>query len=249
MLLSTFELLIKKNVPPSESHPTHRILAKGYFLTVVNLNMIRDIGFYLQFTIPRAPFNPDDRLGVDRDFTREVLNNHPGNHIVISDANGRITHSQLSGGSGDAPFKQYKTQTITITKGQTVHVQIFPNTDPISLFGSVFQYNFDWHLVARHRMELRGFVEIFQAYPYTETPIPINYNFPSTDLLATAESRGTFTDLLGTIGSYNTISYPLPLASGQSRLTLPGISTNLGGRIINFIREIQDSFRIRRPKI
>ena len=221
MLLTTFELLVKKIAPPQLTAPFNRLVVQGYFLTVSNLDLTKDIAFNLRLTIPSDDLADPNEIAVDREFVRQNLNISPANHTVVYDINGLNNFSQLLGGTGLAPFKRYNTTKIILKKGQTVSVQILPNVSGQSFTTSnTFSGNpLDYNLTIRQKMEIRGFVEILQAFPAVAEPK--EYNLPPIDVLISAEIRGTFfPNALPAEQDYDQINYSLPIADGKSRVTL-----------------------------
>jgi hypothetical protein len=227
MLLSTFELLVKKIAPANVVAPFNRTVVQGYFLTISNINLTRDVTFNLVLTIPSDDLLDMNEIAVDREFVRQNLNITPANHVVAFDINGINNFSQLGGGAGTNPYKKYNSTKITLKKGQTVSVQILPNIANSSFTANqTFTGNQqDFNLVLRKKMEIRGFVEIFQAFPSNNS---IGQSLPATDVLVNAEIRGTFLDLDPSNGEdFDQINYTLPLASGKSLTTLGAISDDI----------------------
>ena len=231
MLLTTFELLVKKIAPPDVTAPFNRLVVQGYFLTVSNLDLTKDIAFYLKFTIPSDDLTDLNEITVDREFVRQNVNKAPANHIIAYDINGINNFSQLSGGGPpNQPYKRYYSTKIILKKGQTVSVQLLPNAGQQSFNNSnIFtdpppSYN----LFIRSKMEIRGFVEIFQAYPSVNEPL--EYVLPAINVLMSAEIRGTFfpnQSLPLAVQEYDQINYALPIADGKSKITLDGISKEI----------------------
>jgi hypothetical protein len=222
MLLSTFELLVKKIAPANVVAPFNRTVVQGYFLTISNINLTRDITFKLVLTIPSDDLLDMNEIAVDREFVRQNANISPANHVVAYDINGVNNFSQLIGGAGTNPYKKYSTTKITLKKGQTVSVQILPNIANSSFTANQsFTGNpLDFNLAIRSKMEIRGFVEIFQDFPTNR----IGQSSPATDVLVNAEIRGTFLDLDPTNGEdFDQINYSLAIASGKSLTTLAAI--------------------------
>jgi hypothetical protein len=222
MLISTFELLVKKIAPANVTAPFNRIVVQGYFLTISNVNLTRSVTFNLVLTIPAD--NPQDPVETpfDREFIRQNANVSPSNHIVAHDVNGINIFSQLTGGSGTLPYKKYSTTKITLRAGQSVSVQVLPNIARNSFTANqVFSGNAaDFDLISRSKMEIRGFVEIFQVLPNN-----LIGNLPATDVLITPEIRGTFLDLNPQNGEdFDQINYSLPLASGKALNTLAAVT-------------------------
>jgi hypothetical protein len=229
MLLSTFELLVKKIAPATITQTFNRTVVQGYFLTISNINIARDVTFSLKLTIPSDDLADPNEIAVDREFVRQNANITPANHIVAYDINGVNNFSQLGGGFGTLPYKKYGTTKITLKQGQTVSVQILPNIANSSFTSNTtFSANAtSYDLIIRNKMEIRGFVEIFQEFPTSNT---INQSLPATDVLVTAEIRGTFLDSTPTDGEdFDQINYTLPLASGKALTTLPAISNIIDG--------------------
>ena len=228
MLLSTFELLVKKIAPANVVATFNRTVVQGYFLTISNINLTKDVTFILQLTIPSDDLMDTNEIAVDREFVRQNANITPANHIVVYDINGLNKFSQLGGGIGTNPYKKYSTTKITLKKGQTVSVQILPNIAGSSFTANqIFTGNpLDYNLAIRNKMEIRGFVEIFQAFPSNNS---IGQSLPATDVLVNAEIRGTFLDSTPTDGEdFDQINYTLPLASGKALTTLAAISNDIG---------------------
>ncbi|WP_298140074.1 hypothetical protein [Flavobacterium sp.] len=243
MLLSTFELLVKKIAPANVVAPFNRTVVQGYFLTISNINLTRDITFNLVLTIPSDDLVDMNEIAVDREFVRQNANITPANHIVAYDINGVNNFSQLSGGFGTNPYKRYVTSKITLKKGQTVSVQILPNIANSSFTtNQIFTGNpVNYNLAIRSKMEIRGFVEIFQAFPTNK----FGQSLPATDILVNAEIRGTFLDSDPVNGEdYDQINYSLELASGKSLTTLAAISNELNDSELGPIPNIE----IKKPR-
>ena len=232
MLLSTFELLVKKIAPPEIAAAFNRTVVQGYFLTISNVDITRDIAFFLKLTIPSDDLNDLNEIKVDREFVRQNANISPANHSVVYDINGVNNFSQLKGGTGTEVYKEYLTESITLKKGQSLSLQILPNIAQKSInSNSVFTGNqIDFNLNIRSKMEIRGFVEIFQAYPNTVIGFNtlIGYSLPAINLLVTAEIRGTFLDAplfrQDIDLDFDQINYTLPLASGSSLVNVAAIT-------------------------
>lgn len=234
MLLTTFELLVKKIAPPSVTNPFNRLVVQGYFLTVSNLDLTKDIAFYLKFTIPSDDLTYPIEIAVDRELVQQNKNVTPANHIIAYDINGINNFSQLSGGGlANQPFKRYYSTKIILKKGQTVSVQLLPNISYPLIFTAPKP---DYDLFTRGKMEIRGFVEIFQAYPSVNEPL--QYILPAINVLVSAEIRGTFfpdQSLPLADQDYDQINYSLPIADGKSRITLDGISKEIEPIVENII--------------
>jgi len=215
MLVSTFELLVKRIAPLAPGgagagvNAPFRRVVQGYFLLITNLNPSRTANFFLQFTIPSLPAASTDA------FNREIVPGTTGNvrtgYDVAAQNNVSLT---LNAGVANANFKKYNTARFSAGPLQTVSVNLLPNLS-----------NPD--VLTNESLEVRGSVELFQAYGGFREIIT---GVPATDVLLSAEIRGTFLDndypnnMVGTELDFDQINYGLPLASGNGRNTVESLS-------------------------
>jgi hypothetical protein len=201
MLVSHFELLIKRIAPLSQNNqidePFRRIV-QGYFLTITNLDPIRTVNFYIRFKISTGTLNRtissiNTKCFFDNGNTANNIN-IPFNNLPIFPL-----------------FTQrWQTNTFTLRANQTGLIALLPDTQ-------LLNNN------ANPEMEVRGYIELFQQT--SGLPWPIS----SVPVLLTAETRGTFLD--NDYPSPNTaneldfdqIAYTLPIASGKAENLVPGI--------------------------
>jgi hypothetical protein len=216
MLVSTFELLVKRIAPLAPGgvgNPVNapfRRVVQGYFLIITNLNPNRTANFFLRFTIPSLP------AGGAGAFDREIdLSGNPNVRSGYDVAAFNNVPLALSPAGGTADFKRFRTVRFSAGPLQTVSVNLLPNLGNPAV-------------LTNESLEVRGSVELFQAYGSIQD---IFNGVPATDVLLSAEIRGTFLDndypnnMVGTELDFDQINYGLPLASGNGRNTverLPG---------------------------
>lgn len=218
MLVSTFELLVKRIAPLAPGGPgagvnaPFRRVVQGYFLIITNLNPTRTANFFLQFTIPSLPAGSTDAF--NREFVLGTGANVRTGYDVAAQNNVSLA---LNPGTATPNFKEFNTFRFSAGPLQTVSVNLLPNLSNPSV-------------LTNESLEVRGSVELIQAY--TSLREIIN-GVPATDVLLSAEIRGTFLDndypnnMVGTELDFDQINYGLPLASGNGRNTvesLPGIT-------------------------
>lgn len=192
MLVSTFELLVKSQLPrldqiePSPTAPPPDVLAKlqklgrtviqGYFLTLSNINFF-DVTISLVFTALTPPVDIDETIlfldvqgiNISGDLRRELVR-------------------------GKARF------TLTIPANDTALFLLQPD------------FIMKPELLTNPNFEVRGFVEIFISSLSGQN---------SAELLLTPEHRGTFyKDLDAADPQLDQIVYALPTASGGSLFRL-----------------------------
>ncbi|CAA9265436.1 MAG: hypothetical protein AVDCRST_MAG56-2739 [uncultured Cytophagales bacterium] len=219
MLVSTFELLVKRIAPlapgPVDAGPNaaFRRVVQGYFLIITNLNPSRTANFFLQFTIPSLPAGSPPNVVFNREIVPGAAGNARTGFDVAAQNNVPLA---LNPGTATPNFKEFNTVRFSAGPLQTVSVNLLPNLGNPSV-------------LANENLEIRGSVELIQAY--TSLREIIN-GVPATDVLLSAETRGTFLDneyptaTPGVELDFDQINYGLPLASGNGRNTvesLPGI--------------------------
>jgi hypothetical protein len=222
MIISTFELLVKRIAPVSglpanagKEAPFRRIV-QGYFLTISNPSLTRSVRFKLRATIPIS--TPVDLFA--RDFTESTNTtfvfpppNPADNHFIAFDKTGANEFSQFQfydeGPAGSITYRRFKSKAFTLGAGQSCSLEILPNV-------------LNDLVIANEKLEIRGFVEIYQ--PYTFGPAPA-----ATDLIISPEQRGTlldnkykapFPDPATNVLDFDQVSYPIPLTSGKSLNTV-----------------------------
>ncbi len=216
MLVSTFELLVKRIAPLAPGglgnpiNAPFRRVVQGYFLIITNLNPTRTANFFLRFTIPSLP------AGTPGAFDREIdLSGNPNVRAGYDVAAQNNVPLALSPEGGPADFKRFRTVRFSAGPLQTVSVNLLPNLGNPAV-------------LANENLEVRGSVELSQAYITFQDFLN---GVPATDVLLSAEIRGTFLDndfpnnMIGTELDFDQINYGLPLASGNGRNTvenLPG---------------------------
>ena len=215
MLVSTFELLVKRIAPLAPGgagagiNAPFRRVVQGYFLIITNLNPSRTANFFLQFTIPSLPAASTDAF--NREFVLGAGANVRTGYDVAADNNVPLT---LNAGAANVNFKKFNTARFSAGPLQTVSVNLLPNLG-----------NPD--VLTNESLEVRGSVELFQAYGGLREIIT---GVPATDVLLSAEIRGTFLDndypnnMVGTELDFDQINYGLPLASGNGRNTVESLS-------------------------
>ena len=215
MLVSTFELLVKRIAPLAPMGPSapanaaFRRVVQGYFLIITNLDPSRTANLFLRFTIPSLPAASPDA------FDREIVVLDPSNvrtgyDIAASDS----VSLPLTLRSADANVKTFNTGRFSIGPLQTASVNLLPNLG-----------NPD--VLTREKMEIRGSVELLQ----TQGSILDLFNgVPAIDVLVTPEIRGTFldndypsTDTTNEL-DFDQINYGLPVASGKGRNTVESVA-------------------------
>ncbi len=218
MLVSNFELLVKRIAPLAPGgagapvNAPFRRVVQGYFLIITNLNPSRTANFVLQFTIPGLP--PGDPGAFDREIVLAPDPNVRSGYDVAALNNQNLP---LSPATGTAAVKRFITRRFSIGPLQTVSVNLLPNlSNP--------------NVLASEALEVRGSVEILQAYASLREFL---FGVSATDVLLTAEIRGTFLDndypnnMVGTELDFDQINYGLPLASGNGRNTVEDLPGNL----------------------
>jgi hypothetical protein len=215
MLVSTFELLVKRIaplIPPGITNPANapfRRVVQGYFLIITNLNPNRTANFSLRFTIPSvSPFGPPD-------FDREIdVSGNPNVRTGYDVAAFNNVPLALGPAGTTADVKRFRTARFSAGPLQTVSVNLLPNLGNPAV-------------LTNENLEVRGSVELFQAYGSIQD---IFNGVPATDVLLSAEIRGTFLDndypnnMVGTELDFDQINYGLPLASGNGRNTVESLS-------------------------
>lgn len=218
MIISTFELLVKRIAPVTGSpanagkEAPFRRIVQGYFLTISNPSLTQSVRFRLRATIPIS--KPTDLFG--RDFTESTNNtfnfppsNPNDNHFVAFDKTGTNEFSQFSfldeGPADPVTYRRFRSKVFSLGAGQSCSLEILPNVLNDAVINS-------------EKLEVRGFVEIYQ--PYTFFPRP-----PDAELIITPEHRGTlldnryrapFPDPATNSLDFDQVAYSLPLASGKS---------------------------------
>lgn len=221
MLVSTFELLVKRIAPLAPGgvgNPVNapfRRVVQGYFLIITNLNPSRTANFFLRFTIPSLP------AGNPGAFDREIdLSGDPNVRTGYDVAAFNNVPLALSPAGGTADFKRFRTVRFSAGPLQTVSVNLLPNLGNPAV-------------LTNENLEVRGSVELLQAYISFQDFLN---GVPATDVLLSAEIRGTFLDndypnnMVGSELDFDQINYGLPLASGNGRNTvedLPGFLTGV----------------------
>lgn len=200
MLVSTFELLVKPQLPkladisnlppgvmlPPEATKLARTVLQGYFLTISNLNAF-DVTLSLVFTIVLTPPPPIPLPPASLDL------------LGFLDVDGRNIFELLDVEPDLAANKIRFTR--KIPSGDTGLFLIQPNILKPGLLKDA-------------KFELRGYVEVFIS--------SLSTGFNSAKLLLTPEHRGTFyTDLFsGDPVQLDQIAYALPTAHGGSLFEL-----------------------------
>lgn len=206
MLVSNFELLVKRIAPltsiPAVNAPFRRVI-QGYFLTVTNLDPNRATSFFLSFTIPTiggsaVPSEKEFVLTPPANINVECLVDLPtGDNVSL----------QVYSGVSNGNYKKFTTRAFSVGPLQTVLVTLLP-----FIRGNA-------SLIPASRLEIRGFVELFQQATFFRSRPPI-------DVLITPEARGTFLDddypNFGTPQEldFDQISYGYPTFSGGSMNTV-----------------------------
>lgn len=219
MRVSTMELLVKRIAPlsgnPAVDSAFRRII-QGYFLTISNPSLTRNVRFRLRITISTL-------TGPCTAAARDFVGGANANHVVAFDVTCANTFSSLTLFDGKSDYKIYRTVSFTLRPGQSCSLQILPNITPAVLSGE--------------NLEIRGFVEIYQPYSVL-VPAPA----PAT-LLITAEHRGTVLDnSYGVPGAtepvqnfdFDQTSYALPLASGKAEMEVESVLEPLVFRPLPF---------------
>lgn len=195
MLVSTFELLVKKQLPremdiinlppgttfPSEVEKLSRTVIQGYFLTISNLNAF-DVTLSFVFTIVANPpiVVMADLLGfIDVDES---------NIFELPDVEPDLAQNKIR-------------FTRKIPASDTGLFLIQPNILNTDL------------LLGNKQFEVRGYVEVFIS--------SLSTGYQSAKILLTPEHRGTFyTDLTKDSVQLDQIAYSLPTAHGGSLFEL-----------------------------
>jgi hypothetical protein len=209
MLVSTFELLVKRIAPLASGPPdvgpnaAFRRVVQGYFLIITNLDPTRTANFFLQFTIPTS-----DPTEV---FNREIVVTPAANVRTGYDvAAFNNVNLPLNPGVATPAYKKFNTIPFSAGPLQTVSVNLLPNLGTPGV-------------LANESLEVRGSVELIQAYVNIQDFFT---GVPAIDVLLTAEIRGTFLDneypttTAGVELDFDQINYGLPLASGNGRNTV-----------------------------
>lgn len=193
MLVSTFELLVKRqlpklidlpDLPPGVTFPPgveklSRTVIQGYFLTISNLNAF-DVTLSLVFTIvTNPPVLLSDLLGfIDVDGI---------NLLELPDVEPDLANNKIR-------------FTRKIPTSETGLFLLQPNI-------------LKPELIQNEEFEVRGYVEVFIS--------SLSTGFDSAKLLLTPEHRGTFyTDLTQDTVQLDQIAYTLPTAKGGSLFEL-----------------------------
>jgi hypothetical protein len=215
MLVSTFELLVKRIaplIPPGLSNPANapfRRVVQGYFLIITNLNPGRTANFFLRFTIPSL--SPLDPAAFDREIVLGANANVRTGYDVAAQNNVSLP---LNASTATPSVKRFNTGRFSVGPLQTVSVNLLPNLGNPAV-------------LTNESLEVRGSAELLQAYTTFQEFIN---GVPATDVLLSAEIRGTFLDndypnnMVGTELDFDQINYGLPLASGNGRNTVESLS-------------------------
>ncbi len=209
MLVSNFELLVKRIAPLSGTAPVDapfRRVVQGYFLTVTNLSPTFSTNFFLTFTIPTVS---GAKNVTDNEF---VLGAAPIANVVtlVDTATQENLPLTLTLVDGNANYKKFNTNSFLVRPLQTVIVVLLPNIGA------------NTSIIPSASIEIRGFVEIAQSRRFFS-------GRPAIDVLITPETRGTFLDNeYPNFGSprdldFDQISYSLPTFSGGAKNTVEAV--------------------------
>jgi hypothetical protein len=198
MIVSNFELLIKKLAPPNVIEPFNRRVVQGYFLTITNLEA-RNISLKLRITVADGTANRAINL---------ITNNVVCAYDVSPRDNGRL--SLISVATATPSVKIFQTDSIEIPSKQTALIVVLPNTELIT------------NTTPNPALEIRGFIEVIQSsISFLSFP-----KFYEAEVLLTPEHRGTFLDndfgripvpSTATEMDFDQLAYALPIASGKAQ--------------------------------
>jgi hypothetical protein len=192
-LVSTFELLVKPQLPPVPAGPLakiNRTVIQGYFLTIANVNYI-DVALSVVFTLkfPTNPGGPSVRPTSFDQFLSVV--DITGKNLFPGQATQAALKPEI------VPRNNKARITFTIPGNDTGLLLLQPNILPPS------------DLLTNPNFEARGYVEIF---------LSSLSGSDSATVLLTPEHRGTFfKDAAGATPdavNLDQIAYALPISNG-----------------------------------
>jgi hypothetical protein len=208
MIVSNFELLLKRIAPPlpGPAGAVARRLGQGYFLAITNLEPTRTINLRLRLVIsasaPLSTFDREIQVSGGPINTTAIFDNANADNVAL-------TLTSVTPAKADT--REFITGRFTIRPNQTASVAILP--DVAALLGT-------------SNFEVRGFVVLEQV------PVGIAQllnGVPSAVVLTTPDQRGTALDNAFPTGDpndeldFDQIAYTLPTASGRIQNTVEAV--------------------------
>lgn len=207
MLVSNFELLLKRIAPPipGPAGAVARRVAQGYFIAITNLEAVRPINLRLRLVISASTPLPA--------FDREIQVSGTVNTVAIFDnANADNVPLPLTSVPPARPnTREFITRRFSILPNQTASVAILP--DVVTL-------------LATANFEVRGFVVLEQVAVGISQ---ILNGVPTARVLTTPDQRATALDNAYPTGNlsdeldFDQTAYTMPTASGRIENTVEAV--------------------------
>jgi hypothetical protein len=225
MLVSNFELLVKRIAPPAQAGAVARVVANGHFLTITNTELDRSVYFSVKYIVGNFIAN-NANADVDREIqiginSSLIFDGGSADNVVLNATTSRGVN--IPGGD----YFCVRTANLRLRAGESGLLALLPLLSP--------------NVLTRLNMEVRGHILISQEnestyfngnQTITETNPFVN---KEAKVLISSEQRGTFLDddflqnptelQLGNVRvgfDFDQIAYSQPLSEGNSLFVLAG---------------------------